>query len=109
MATTFKNTVVKEVGLQPILAVEVPENTKTTVIGLSLTNLLENIVYASILIQDDTSVQVYFLKDVMVPPNSSLRAVTNGEKLILEPNNQLYLVADEDNALDVVVSYVEIV
>jgi len=109
MATIFKNKVVKDVGTVPILAIEVSNNAKTTIVGLSLTNLLENIVYASVLVHDDTSVEGYYLKDVMVPPNTSLRAVTNGEKLILASNNQLYLVADEENALDVIVSYVDII
>lgn len=49
------------------------------------------------------------MKDVMVPPNSSLHALAAGEKLILAPTNELYLVADQDEALDVVISYVDIV
>jgi len=74
-----------------------------------MANLTEFVVYASILIHDDTSVEGYFMKDVMVPPNSSLHALAAGEKLILAPTNQLYLVADQDEALDVVISYVDIV
>ena len=49
------------------------------------------------------------MKDVMVPPNSSLHALAAGEKLILAPSNELYLVASSDEALDVVISYVDIV
>jgi hypothetical protein len=74
-----------------------------------MANLTDFIVYASVLIHDDTSVEGYFMKDVMVPPNSSLHVLAAGEKLILAPNNELYLVADQDEALDVVISYVDIV
>lgn len=109
MATQFKNKVVKEVGPVPILALETDAATRSTIIGLNMANLTDFVVYASVLIHDDTSVEGYFMKDVMVPPNSSLHALSAGEKLILAPDNQLYLVADQDEALDVVISYVDIV
>jgi hypothetical protein len=109
MATQFKNKVIKEVGSVPILALETDASTKSTIIGVNLANLTDFIVYASILLHDDTSVEGYFMKDVMVPPNSSLKALAAGEKLILAPDNELYFVADQDEALDVIVSYVDIV
>lgn len=109
MATTFKNKVVKEVGVQPILAIETDANTRSTIVGLSLANLTDFAVKASILIHDDTSVQGYYMKDMLIPPNNSLRALSAGEKLILAPENQLYVVADEDESLDAVISYVDIV
>ena len=58
---------------------------------------------------DDTSVEGYFMKDTIIPPNSSLHALSAGEKLILAPTNQLYIVADQNDALDAVISYVDIV
>lgn len=109
MATTFRNKVIKEVGTVPILALETDANTRSTIVGLNLANLTDFIVYASVLIHDDTSVEGYFMKDVMVPSNSSLHVLAAGEKLILAPENQLYLVADQDEALDAVISYVDIV
>lgn len=109
MATTFRNKVIKEVGPVPILALETDANTRSTIVGLSLANLTETIVSVSVLVHDDTSVEGYYLKDIMVPPNTSLRALSAGEKLILAPENQLYLVADENEAVDAVISYVDIV
>lgn len=109
MATTFKNKVIKEVGLLPVLALETNAGTRSTVIGMSLANLTEFAVYVSVLVNDDTSVQGYYLKDVMIPPNTSLRALSAGEKLILAPENQLYLVSDTDESVDAVISYVDIV
>jgi len=109
MATQFKNKVIKEIGPIPILALETDASTKSTVIGINLANLTDFIVYASITLKDDTSVEGYFMKDVMVPPNSSLKALASGEKLILASDNELYFVADQDEALDVIVSYVDIV
>ena len=109
MATQFKNKVIKEVGTVPILAIETDANTRSTIVGLSLANLIDSAVFASILVHDDTSIEGYFIKDVLIPPSSSLRALDAGEKLILAPNNQLYIVCNIDEGLDVVVSYVDIV
>ena len=109
MATQFKNKVIREIGPVPILALDTDAATRSTIIGLNLANLTDFIVYASVLIHDDTSVEGYFMKDVMVPPNTSLHALAAGEKLILAPTNELYLVADQDEALDAVISYVDIV
>ena len=109
MATQFKNKVIKDVGIVPILGIETDAGTRSTVVGLSLSNLTEGIVYANVLVHDDTSVEGYYMKDIPIPPNSSLRALSAGEKLILAPNNQLYLQSDEDNSIDAVISYVDIV
>jgi hypothetical protein len=109
MATTFKNKVIKEVGTVPILAIETDANTRSTVIGISLANLTSAVIYASLLVHDDTSVEGYFIKDVPIPPNSSLRALDAGEKLILATSNQLYCVCDTEEGLDVIISYVDIV
>jgi len=109
MATTFKNKVIKEVGAVPIIALETDSNTRSTIVGISLANLTSGIIYASVMVKDDTSITGYFLKEVLVPPNSSLRALSAGEKLILAPDNQLLLMADQDAGLDAVISYVDIV
>jgi hypothetical protein len=109
MATTFLNKVIKEVGTVPILSLETDAGTRSTIIGISLANLTTDTVFASILVHDDTSVEGYFMKDVPIPPYSSLRALSAGEKLILAPSNQLYLVANRNDALDAVISYVDIV
>ena len=109
MATQFKNKVVKEVGPIPILALETDAATRSTIIGLNMSNLTDFIVYASVLLHDDTSVEGYFMKNVMLPPNSSLHALAAGEKLILAPSNELYIFASGDDSIDAVISYVDIV
>ncbi len=69
MATQFKNKVVKEVGIVPILALETDAATRSTIIGLNLANLTDFIQYISISVKDDTSVEGYLMKDVMIPAN----------------------------------------
>lgn len=109
MATFFKNTVIKEVGTIPVRILETTPTTRATVIGLSLANLSGSIISASIMVQDDTSVTGYYLKDVIIPPQSTLKAVNGGEKLILAPSNQLYVSSNISESIDVVCTYVEIV
>ena len=75
---------------------------------MSLTNLTDSFVYVSVLIDDDTSVQGHYMKDVLLPANTSLRAVNGGEKLILAPSNKLSVKASITDSVDVLLSYVEI-
>lgn len=109
MATLFKNKVVKQVGTIPVDIYETDASTRSTVIGLSLTNLTSSFVYVDVLIQDDTSVTGYYLKDTVLPANTALRVVNQGEKLILAANNKLQVRASVNDSVDVVMSFVEIV
>jgi len=109
MATFFKNKVVKEIGTVQVPIYEVGPSTRATVIGLSLANLTSSVVSANVLIADDTSVTGYYLKDVLIPPNSTLKVLNGGEKIILAATNILYVQADIDGSLDCVMSFVEIV
>ena len=109
MATFFKNKVVKNIGVVPVEILEVPGGSKVTAIGLSVANLLDGNTRVSITVKDDTSVTGYYVKDVMIAPNASLRAINGGEKLVLPSANIVYVTADQNDAVDVILSYVEIV
>ena len=89
MATLFKNKVVKEIGTLPVDIYETDASTRATVIGLSITNLTTSFVYVDVIIFDDTSVAGYYLKDTVLPANTAIRVVNQGEKLILAANNKL--------------------
>lgn len=108
MATFFKNKVVNNVGTVPVQLAQTIAGTRATAIGLSITNLTEIIVSVSVTLTDETSTTGYFLKDVEIPPQSSLRAINGGEKLIIASENELKIVANIPNAVDVILSYVEI-
>lgn len=109
MATFFKNTVTKEIGEVPVRVLETTPASRATVIGLNIANLLEDVITVSVLLQDDTSVMGYYVKEVLLPPRSSMKAVNGGEKLILAPSNQLYVVTNTADSVDVIVTYVEII
>ncbi len=109
MATFFKNKILKEVGTTSVQIFQTTEISRATVIGLSVTNLIEGLVNVSVTVTDDTSTTGFYCKSIPIAPNSSLRLINGGEKLVLAPSNELRIYCDQEEACDVVVSLVEIV
>jgi hypothetical protein len=108
MATFFRNQVIKEIGTVPVTVLATGSSSQLTIIGLSLSNLTVVPVNVNITIVDNASVEAYYLKDVVVPANASIRAVLSGEKLILPADYSIKIWTDETAALDAVISYVEL-
>lgn len=109
MANFFRNKVIKEVGTTPVEMLRLPDNARATVIGLSIANLTEGNVLASVQIEDDNETVGFYIKDVIVPSHTTLKALNGGEKLILAPENAVFVSANQEDSIDVVLSYVEIV
>lgn len=109
MASFFRNAVIKEIGTTPVTALQTAGNTRMTVIGLSLANLTESIVLVDVQLTDDTPVTGYYAKGLLIPPNSSLRLVNGGEKLILAETNTLTIKTNVAASVDAIISYVELV
>ena len=109
MATTFRNKVVTEIGTAREEVLATNDNNRITVVGFSLANLTEGVVLVNVELQDADSVTGYYAKEMILPPNTSLRVLNGGEKLILTPNNHLYVSSNVDASIDVVLSTVEIV
>jgi hypothetical protein len=109
MAVNLRNKIIKNVGTVPQTILTTGPTDNVTVIGLSLTNLINSFVYVDILLKDDSSVEGFYLKETLVAANTSLRAVNQGEKLVMAPNNELIVVSNRDDSIDVVCSFAEIV
>jgi hypothetical protein len=110
MATNFKNVITKEVGTVRVPAYTAPGSTKTTIIGISIANITSSMVSCSLLIGDgDGSAVGYYFKDVPLAPNSTLKPIGKGEKIVLEAGDTLFVEANKTDALDVITSLVEIV
>jgi hypothetical protein len=81
----------------------------TTVIGFSLTNTTPSIIQASIQLYNSiSSTTAYYVNNVTIAPNTSLRAVTGGEKLILTPSTWVLVTSNTTSSIDCVMSWVEI-
>jgi hypothetical protein len=109
MASFFRNAVVNNVGITPVTILTTAANARHTVIGMSLANLTNGIILVDIKLTNDASVTGYYAKQIIIPPNSSLRVINGGEKLILAPSNTLTINANINDALDVIASYVELI
>jgi hypothetical protein len=110
MATTFKNALIPGLGTTETTVFTTASNARTTVIGLSFTNMTQSTILASVRIADTVAgTSAYYLRDIIIPPNQSLRAINGGERLVLGPSSQLKVQANTDDSLDCVISYVEIV
>jgi hypothetical protein len=113
MATFFRNKLESEIGTSEVEVISVPLNSRVTIIGMSLTNLTADIVRATIRIENTTTSapnnSAYYIKDVIVPANQSLRVINGGEKLILADNMNVYVQSNTADSLDFIASYVEII
>ena len=183
MATTFKNALSPAIGTTNTIVYTAASNVKVTVIGISLTNITDTFVTASISVTDpaptgtfqgtlvqnsytisnvttfsevqtgatitgtgipanttissfdtvaktvtmnnqaastqstpitvtfsDTGpVSSYYVRNAIIPPNQSFRAVNGGERLVLGNGNTLSVVSSLASSLDVIVGLVEIV
>ena len=114
MATAFRNVLYTEVGTSEVEVISVATAARATVIGMSLTNLTGGIVLASIRVENNAVGVVapndtaYYIRDVVIPANQSLRVVNGGEKLVLAGDMKVYVQSNTVDSLDFIASYVEI-
>lgn len=109
MATLFKTKVVKNIGTTPVDALQTVENNRFTIIGCNLANIIDDPVTIDLYVIDSTSTVGYYVKGLLVPANTSLKVVTNGEKIILAEQCGLRIVSNSDDSIDATISYAEII
>ena len=103
MATYFRNTVNKEIGTTPVTVLDNSNNSKMTVVGISLANVSESNLFVDVTVTNDLDVEVHYVKQVMLPPNSSMRLIAGGEKLILGNDNQIKINSNLADSIDAIV------
>lgn len=109
MPTVFKHSLVTQIGTVPTDVVNIGSGVKATVIGCNLANVTEyDTVVADVqIVGSDTTVS-YYIKGLAIPPNTSVKLITQGEKLILPESTALRVTVDTTDSIDATVSYVEI-
>jgi hypothetical protein len=109
MATVFKNVLTTELGTTPATVLSTNPTATTTVIGMSLTNTTAGTIQISVQVTDNVvESTAYFVKNIIVPSNNSVRLINGGERLVLGPDTDLILTSNTDASVDAVISYVEI-
>lgn len=109
MATFFRNIVVKEIGTVDQTVLTTDGVTRSTIIGMSLANLTESTIFINVKVKDENNIEGFYLKEVLIPPDTSLRVLSAGEKLVLNTNNALLISSSLPSSIDAVISYVDIV
>lgn len=90
-----------------VLAVET--GYRATVIGCNLANITDyDTVNIDVFVYGEDSAPAYYVKGLTIPPNTAVKIISNGEKLILPANTGLRIVSDLADSVSAVVSYVEI-
>lgn len=108
MANTFKSTGSNAIGITKTTVYTAPALTATTVIGLSLSNILDNTPSNVSVILGKGASEYYVVKNAPIMPGGALIAVGGDQKLILEAGNTLKVIASVAASIDVIVSLLEI-
>lgn len=109
MPTIFRHNLVTQIGTVPTDVVTIEPGIRATVIGCNLANTTDyDTVVADVeVVGADTTVSKY-IKGLVIPPNTSVKVITQGEKLILPENTGLRITTDTEDSVDATISYVEI-
>ena len=109
MPTVFKHSLVTQIGTTPTDVVEIGGGVRATVIGCNIANVTEfDTVVADVQVVGADTTVAYYVKGLAIPPNTAVKVVTQGEKLILPSNTNLRIVTNTVDSVDATVSYVEI-
>jgi hypothetical protein len=109
MPTVFRHSLVTQIGTTPTDVIEIGGGVRATVIGCNLANVTDydTLNVDVLVIGSDTTVS-YYAKGLVIPPNTSVKIITQGEKLILPENTGLRVVSDTPDSIDATLSFVEI-
>lgn len=109
MPTVFRHAVNTDIGTTPVDIVQIPAGVRATVIGLNLANVTDfDTVNVNVFVIDANSTQAHYVRGLVIPPNTSAKVITQGEKLILPEISGLRIVSDTEGSVDATVSFVEI-
>jgi hypothetical protein len=109
MANVFKNSVTSSIGTSSTKVYEAPALTTTTVIGVSVSNIVNENASVDVSITDDSETKtVYLVKNGLVTEGGSLVVVGGEQKVVLETGDYISVVSTVADSIDVVVSVLEI-
>jgi hypothetical protein len=109
MPTVFRHSLVTQIGTNPTDVVEIPNGVRATVIGCNLANVTEyDTLNVDVLVVGADTTVSYYVRGLVIPPNTTAKVVTQGEKLILPENSGLRVVSDTPDSIDATISFVEI-
>ena len=113
MANSFLSQTQTGVGTSLTTIYTCPSSTETTIIGLSVANIVDNQINIDVQLNaagrisgaEDT---VYLIKGAPVPVGGSLVVIGGSQKVVMEPGDILKVKSDTATSADVVLSHLDI-
>ena len=106
MANNFKLRTKANVGVTTVGIYTVPVSTSTTILGITLANVSGTGINVTVGIARTLADDVSLIKNVPIPQGSSLELM-EGNKVILEPQDEVNVNSDVASSLDVSLSILE--
>ena len=107
MANTFTSYLNSSIGTTAVNIVTTAASTQTTVIGLSVANIITSPVTCDVYITR-SSVNYYLIKNGLVPAGGTLVIIGGDQKVVLTPADILRVVISSAASVDVVTSVLNI-
>ena len=82
-------------------------NSDDAVVGLRLANILTTAVTVSIFVSEGGSTTRYLVKDLSIPPASSVELIQGGAKVVLQSGDSVEALSDTASAVDCILSVVD--
>ena len=106
MANNFKLKTKASVGVTTVGIYTVPVSTSTTILGITLANVSGTGINVTVGIARTLADDVSIIRNVPIPQGSSLEFMA-GNKVVLEPDDEVNVKSDVLNSLDVSLSILE--
>ena len=109
MPNTFKNSISGSIGNTETTVYTAPTSTTTTVIGVAISNRVQQDINIDVKMYDSSaSKNIFLCSGSLIPQTSNLVLVGGEQKLVLEENDYLTLSSNVANSADIVISVLEI-
>jgi hypothetical protein len=109
MANVFKNSVTGSIGTTNTRVYQTPALSVSTVIGMSVSNVISNNINVNVTITDASATQTRFLvRNGLIVEGSSMVIVGGDQKVVLESGDFISVVSSAAASADVIVSVLEI-
>tara|TARA_Y100000114_G_scaffold132202_1_gene130828 strand:+ start:1965 stop:2294 length:330 start_codon:yes stop_codon:yes gene_type:complete len=108
MANTFKIKTDTAVGTSAATIYTCPSSTQTTIIGLSVANIVASQITVDVQLENNDGDNIYLVKAAPVPVGSALVVVGGDQKVVMEASDVLKVTTNTASSGDVALSILEI-
>ena len=108
MANTFKIKTDTAVGTSPATIYTSPSSTQTTIIRLSVANIVASQITVDVQLENNDGDNIYLVKAAPVPVGSALVVVGGDQKVVMEASDVLKVTTNTASSGDVALSILEI-